>query len=155
MNQAINYNLTATQSSWPSKAVCAILEITYRQLDLWIRSGLMTPSVAQAQGYGTARRFSFEDLVYVELIRQLVTAYVPLQSIKKALQHLQEHQLTLDELEEIYLVTDGADYFVLYYSDRELDASLKEAMQRGRPIISIALRQVVLSVQGKLGLKQR
>lgn len=139
---------------WSSLEVCKALRITYRQLDLWIRSGLMTPSIARAKGYGSARRFSFEDLVAIELIRQLIDSHVPLPSVKKALRHLRSHELSLQELEQAYLVTDAEDYFVLYYSDRDLDKALREAMQRGRPILSVSLGNVLAATQERIGMSR-
>jgi DNA-binding transcriptional MerR regulator len=141
--------------TWSSKEVCEELSITYRQLDLWVRSGLMAPSVSRAQGYGTARRFNFGDLVEIELIRQLLAVRVPMQSIKKALRHLRFHNLNLDALEGTYLVTDGEEYFVLYYSDGELDTELRRAMERGRPILSVALSSVIAAVRERLGIASR
>lgn len=152
---ATTATLTLKKNSWSSNEVCQLLGITYRQLDYWIREGLMAPSVARGRGYGTARRFSFDDFVYLELISQLSDLYVPSPSIKKALHHLRGHQLTLEELSGAFLVTDGADYFVLYYSDRELHRALTEAMQRGSPILTVALRNLIEIVRGKLGMENQ
>ncbi|MGH9285464.1 MAG: MerR family transcriptional regulator, partial [Acidimicrobiales bacterium] len=43
--------------------VCAIVGITYRQLDYWARTGLLRPSIAEARGSGTQRRYSYRDLL--------------------------------------------------------------------------------------------
>ena len=43
--------------------VCKIVGISYRQLDYWARTDLVRPSLADAQGSGTQRRYSYRDLV--------------------------------------------------------------------------------------------
>ena len=43
--------------------VCAIVGVTYRQLDYWARTELLTPSVAEAKGSGSKRRYSYHDVV--------------------------------------------------------------------------------------------
>ena len=40
-----------------------IVGITYRQLDYWARTDLVRPSLADAQGSGTRRRYSYRDLL--------------------------------------------------------------------------------------------
>ena len=38
---------------------------TYRQLDYWARTGVVTPSISAAAGYGSRRRWSDRDVVAV------------------------------------------------------------------------------------------
>ena len=38
--------------------VCKIVGISYRQLDYWARTDLVRPSLADARGSGTQRRYS-------------------------------------------------------------------------------------------------
>lgn len=40
-------------------------EITYRQLDYWVRQGYVTPSISNAGGYGSVRRWSEDDVTLV------------------------------------------------------------------------------------------
>lgn len=42
--------------------VCTLAGITYRQLDWWARNGVLVPSIADAQGSGTTRLFSADDV---------------------------------------------------------------------------------------------
>lgn len=37
-------------------------EITYRQLDYWVRRGYVTPSVSEGRGHGNPRRWSEADV---------------------------------------------------------------------------------------------
>ena len=50
-----------------------IAGITYRQLDYWTRTGLVTPSVKDAHGSGTQRLYSFQDLATLKGSRSCST----------------------------------------------------------------------------------
>jgi len=65
-------------------AVCAIVGITYRQLDYWARTGLVTPSVAPARGSGTQRLYSFSDLLALKVIKNLLDSGLSLQAARRA-----------------------------------------------------------------------
>jgi len=71
--------------------VCAIVGITYRQLDYWARTDLLRPSLAEAQGSGTQRRYSYRDLVALKVIKNLLDAGISLQTARKAIDYLREH----------------------------------------------------------------
>ena len=71
--------------------VCAIVGITYRQLDYWARTDLLRPSLAEAKGSGTQRRYSYRDLVELKVIKRLLDAGISLQSARRALEVLRAH----------------------------------------------------------------
>lgn len=71
--------------------VCKIVGITYRQLDYWARTELLRPSLAEAQGSGTQRRYSYRDLVALRVIKSLLDAGVSLQTARKAIDYLRAH----------------------------------------------------------------
>ena len=68
--------------------VCKIVGITYRQLDYWARTDLIRPSIADAKGSGTQRRYSYRDLVELKVIKGLLDAGVALQTARKAVEYL-------------------------------------------------------------------
>ncbi len=59
-----------------------VARISYRQLDYWIRTKLVRPTV-DAKGRGSSRRYTFRDLVAVRAIAALKGAGVSLQAIRK------------------------------------------------------------------------
>jgi len=71
--------------------VCKIVGITYRQLDYWARTDLLRPSLADARGSGTQRRYSYRDLVALKVIKGLLDAGVSLQRARQAIGYLREH----------------------------------------------------------------
>ena len=72
-------------------AVCKIVGITYRQLDYWARTDLLRPSLAEARGSGTQRRYSYRDLLELKVIKRLLDAGLALQSVRRAVDYLREN----------------------------------------------------------------
>ncbi|MDP9070542.1 MAG: MerR family transcriptional regulator [Actinomycetota bacterium] len=70
--------------------VCAVVGITYRQLDYWARTNLLRPSISEAKGSGTQRRYSYRDLLELKVIKRLLDAGVSLQSARRAIEVLRE-----------------------------------------------------------------
>jgi DNA-binding transcriptional MerR regulator len=86
--------------------VCRVVGISYRQLDYWARTGLLRPSLADAQGSGTQRRYSYRDLVALKVIKSLLDAGVSLQTARKAIEYLRAH--LGEEVASASLVLNGA-----------------------------------------------
>jgi DNA-binding transcriptional MerR regulator len=70
--------------------VCRVVGITYRQLDYWARTDLVRPSLADARGSGTQRRYSYRDLVRLKVVKSLLDAGVKLQVARKAIEYLRD-----------------------------------------------------------------
>ncbi len=68
--------------------VCSIVGITYRQLDYWARTDLLRPSLADAKGSGSQRRYSYQDLVELKVIKQLLDAGISLKAARRAVEYL-------------------------------------------------------------------
>jgi DNA-binding transcriptional MerR regulator len=64
--------------------------VTYRQLDYWARTGLVTPSITPARGSGTKRTYSYGDLLEVKVIKSLLDAGVSLTRARQAVQCLRD-----------------------------------------------------------------
>ena len=52
----------ATESFSTGDAV-RITGVSFRNIDYWARTKFIVPSIAEAQGTGTERRYSFSDLL--------------------------------------------------------------------------------------------
>ena len=93
------------QEGYRGPQVCKIVGITYRQLDHWDRTGLKSPSLEQAKGSGTQRLYSYQDVVELRIIKQLLDAGVTLQRARKAIDFLRESG---DDLASASLVLGAA-----------------------------------------------
>src|ERR1700761_2213689 len=96
--------------------VCKIVGITYRQLDYWARTDLLRPSVSEARGSGTQRRYSYRDLVQLKVIKRLLDAGVSLQQARRAIACLRSAD---GDLATANLVVDDARS-VLAHSGEEI-----------------------------------
>lgn len=81
-----------------------IVGISYRQLDYWARTGLVRPSIRDAQGSGTQRLYSFRDLLVLKVIRRLLDIGVSLQKVRRAVEYLRQSK---QQLHSVTLVSDG------------------------------------------------
>ena len=117
--------------------VCKIVGITYRQLDYWARTDLIRPSIADARGSGTQRRYSYRDLVELKVIKSLLDAGVSLQLARKAIEYLRQN--LGEDIGTASLVLNGPGS-VLARSDGEVI----DVMRKGQGVLSIvALGPVV------------
>jgi len=96
--------------------VCSIVGITYRQLDYWARTGLLRPSITDATGSGSQRRYSYGDLVQLKVIKRLLDAGISLAHARRAIECL---RATGADLATANLVVDEGRS-VLAYSGEEI-----------------------------------
>src|SRR5713101_1190026 len=99
--------------------VCKIIGISYRQLDYWARTGMLTPSVRDAGGSGTQRLYSFQDLVQLKVIKRLLDVGVSLQRIRKAVDYLRKNLKT--QPVGLTLMSDGSRIYALDSPDEIID----------------------------------
>lgn len=71
---------------------CAMVGVSYRQLDYWARTDLIKPSLHGANGSGSRRRYSEEDIRMLKIIKRMLDFGIQLQAVR---------QLVLDIGEEI------------------------------------------------------
>ena len=80
-----------TETGYRGPQACKIVGITYRQLDYWTRTGMIVPSIAEAQGSGTQRLYSFNDLLQLKLIKGLTDAGASLQKVRQAIAYVRDN----------------------------------------------------------------
>jgi DNA-binding transcriptional MerR regulator len=112
--------------------VCKIVGITYRQLDYWARTDLLRPSISEAKGSGTQRRYSYTDLLELKVVKRLLDAGVSLQSARRAIECLRTG--LGEDLASANLVLSG-DGSVLARNDEDLVDLLKG----GQGVLNIVL----------------
>jgi len=94
-----------------------IVGITYRQLDYWARTDLVRPSMADANGSGTRRKYSYRDLLELKIIKQLLDAGIKLETVREVFSNLREH--VGEDITSANIVIDGGSA-VLARDDGEL-----------------------------------
>ena len=98
-----------TEAGYRGPQTCKIVGITYRQLDYWTRTGLVTPSLQEAQGSGTQRLYSFNDLLQLKVIKGLSDTGASLQKIRQAIEYVRNH--VDDDWSKVTIVTDGGGVY--------------------------------------------
>src|SRR6266496_3781839 len=125
--------------------VCKVVGITYRQLDYWARTGLVTPSVREAGGSGTQRLYSFQDLVQLRIIKQLLETGISLQHVRKAIEYLR----TLDRpVQSMTLISDGRRVYT-----PESPEAVIDLLSQGQGVFAIALGKVEDDLSRRLNAK--
>jgi len=110
--------------------VCSIVGITYRQLDYWARTDLLRPSLADAAGSGTQRRYSYRDLVALKVIKSLLDGGVSLQTARKAIDYLRDH--LGENLASASLVIEGTSSVLARTGDDIVDL-----VRKGQGVLNI------------------
>lgn len=96
-------------SGYRGPQTCKVVGITYRQLDYWTRTELVTPSVQEATGSGSQRLYSFNDLLQLKVIKSLTDAGASLQKVRQAIEYVRNH--LDDDWSKVTIVTDGSGVY--------------------------------------------
>ena len=115
---------------FPGKKAAEIAGITYRQLDYWARTDLVKPSLAQAQGSGSRRRYSYRDLLELRAVKSLLDAGIRLELVREVFAYLTEH---LDEdVTRVNLVIRGTSVMV-----RAGEEEIIDLLRHGQGVLNI------------------
>ena len=122
---------------------CSAAGITYRQLDYWARTGLVTPSVRDASGSGSQRLYGFRDILILRIVKRLIDTGVSLANIRSAVDHLA--QRSGDDLAGLTIMSDGASIYECRSADEVIDL-----VRGGQGVFGIAVGSVWREVEGTL-----
>lgn len=122
---------------------CKAVGITYRQLDYWDRTGLVSPSIRGAKGSGTQRLYSFRDILVLKVVKRLLDTGVSLQQIRVAINQLGAYGV--QDLSGITLMSDGASVYECTSNDEVIDL-----VNGGQGVFGIALGRVWQEIEFSL-----
>ena len=124
--------------------VCKIVGISYRQLDYWARTDLVRPSLADARGSGTQRRYSYRDLVRLKVIKNLLDSGVKLQAARKAIEYVRGD--LGDDWASASLVLNGTNSVLVRTGEDLIDV-----VRQGQGVLNIvSLGQVVDELEASI-----
>lgn len=124
-------------------AACQIAGITYRQLDYWARTKLVTPSIRTAHGSGSQRLYSFKDLLVLKVVKRLLDTGVSLQNIRLAVEHLRE--CGVRDLARVTLFSDGTTVYECTSPEEIVDL-----LQGGQGVFGIAVSGAMQEISGSI-----
>src|SRR6188474_1668527 len=106
-----------------------IVGITYRQLDYWARTDLLRPSLTEASGSGSRRRYSYRDLIELRVIKKLLDAGIRLESVREVFTYLRQH--VTSEIAAASIVISG-NQVMLCDGDQLVDV-----LRRGQGVLNV------------------
>ena len=122
---------------------CNLAGITYRQLDYWARTGLVSPEIRGAEGSGTQRLYSFRDLLMLKVVKKQLDAGISLQQTRTAIEHLRVRGV--HDLSQVTLMSDGVSV-----SECTTDHEVVDLLRGGQGMFAIALGGVWRDLEGVL-----
>jgi DNA-binding transcriptional MerR regulator len=120
----------ANKEGFSAPQACRLVGISYRQIDYWARTGLLRPSLAEAEGSGRRRRYSYRDLVQLKVIRRLLDAGIGLVKIRRVVAFL-DTQLG-ENLASASLVVNGTESLLVHH-----EGELVDALRHGQGVFSV------------------
>ena len=130
-------------AGYRAPVVAKIVGITYRQLDYWARTGLVTPSIRDAAGSGTQRLYGFRDILVLRIVKRLIDTGVSLPNIRAAVDHLADR--SGEDLASLTIMSDGASIYECRSADEVVDL-----VRGGQGVFGIAVGSVWREVEGTL-----
>ena len=120
---------TPAELGYSGTHTAKIVGITYRQLDYWARTDLIRPSLTDAAGSGSRRRYSYNDLLELKTIKKLLDAGIKLEQVRKVFEYLREHVST--DIAAAHIVIDGGS--VNLYDGSELI----DVLRNGQGVLNV------------------
>lgn len=100
-------------AGFTAKQVVALTGVPYKRLDSWANSGFLSPSIADADGTGSRRLYSFHDLVTLRTAKVLRDAGLSLQGLRKVVQFLRDTHGIAQPLAHTRLVVAEDDVVIV------------------------------------------
>lgn len=114
------------QDAFSTAEAARLSTLTPRQLDHWARRGFLRPSLEEASGYGSRRRYSFSDIVKLRVAARLRASGVGLARIRHCMDALKRLDSTGQaDLGQARLIVLG-NRVLWARSDREVVDLVKE-----------------------------
>jgi len=130
-----------------TKTVIRITGLTQRQIDYWDRTHFIKPSVKEASGYGTARLYSFIDLVQLKVAKMLIDKGISLQKIRKSINYLKKNFPDIEKpLAEMRFITDGETLFVLTDNKKKI----LDTLAKGQMVFALAIGELIEELTGEV-----
>jgi DNA-binding transcriptional MerR regulator len=122
--------VNTVDTGFSGRRAAEIVGITYRQLDYWARTDLIRPSLADASGSGSRRRYSYRDLLELKAVKNLLDAGIRLESVRDAFAYLRDH--LGEDISSVSLVISGRQSLVVRNGEELVDL-----LRQGQGVLNI------------------
>lgn len=128
--------------------ISQITGFSLRQLDYWARESIVVPSFRQAHGSGTRRLYTVEDLIQLNIIRQLKKHNWSMQKIHKAIEKTRDIMNDSNPLRNAILI-HGKETILALSKTREGERILIDALSAtGQQVMSFVLETLLEEIKG-------
>src|ERR1700733_3351758 len=114
--------MAAAIHSFSTGDAVRITGVSFRNIDYWARMKFIVPSIADANGTGTERKYSFSDLLALRVARELREAGISTQSLRRVVDFLRTRKSVTHPLAECHLIVTGSDVQVATSPERIMSA---------------------------------
>jgi DNA-binding transcriptional MerR regulator len=118
------------EQGFSGKQAAEIVSITYRQLDYWARTDLVRPALADAQGSGSRRLYSYRNLLELKAIKTLLDAGIKLESVREVFRYL--HDNMGEDVTTVNLVISGKGSVLVRSGEEIIDL-----LRQGQGVLNI------------------
>lgn len=112
------------------KSTAEIVGITYRQLDYWARTDLIRPSMTDASGSGSRRKYSYRNLLELKVVKNLLDAGIRLEQVREVFAYLQDE--LGEDIATANLVVNGNQPTLVRSGEEVIDL-----LQNGQGVLNI------------------
>ena len=105
------------ERSFSANHAAKIANLTYRQLDYWARTGFVQPSLAAANGKGSQRSYSYDDLLELKTVKHMLDLGMDLKRVR-AIMNSARSRLRQDH-EDVALVHTAGRWRVVHGLDAQ------------------------------------
>ena len=117
--------MATARDSFSTGDAVRITGVSFRNIDYWARTKFIVPSIADAKGTGTERRYSFSDLLALRVARELREAGISTQSLRRVVDFLRTRKGLRNPLAECHLIVTGSDVQVATSREKIMSALLR------------------------------
>ena len=123
-------NERAVDHGFSGAKAAEIVGISYRQLDYWARTDLVRPTLTDAAGSGSRRRYGYTDLLELKVIKSLLDAGIRLENVREIFSYLRD--ILGQEVTSANLVIQGSTSVVI-----QSDGELIDLIHKGQGVLNI------------------
>ena len=120
---------STVQDGFSGTRAAQVVGISYRQLDYWARTDLIRPSLSDAAGSGSRRRYSYRDLLELRVVKNLLDAGIRLENVREVFTFLRQHVDA--DIASAHLVISGTSV-VMCQGDELVDV-----VRRGQGVLNV------------------
>lgn len=115
---------------YSAKKAAEIVGITYRQLDYWARTDLIRPSLNDAAGSGSRRKYNYRNLLELKVVKNLLDSGIRLEQVREVFTYLQDE--LGEDIATANLVVNGSQPTLVRSGEEIVDL-----LQNGQGVLNI------------------